>query len=64
MKRRQDHHSFNRVRAAGKIAPLLPWHQLRELPLVFRICFLLIGLQVFVLILLLILAPLWTWLIA
>lgn len=62
MNRRPDHHGFNRVRAAGKIAPLLSWRHLRELPWVFRICFMLIGVQVIVLILLIILLPLWEWL--
>lgn len=51
MPRRQDHHGFSRIRAAGKIAPLLSWRHLRELPWVFRICFLLIGIAVILLVL-------------
>jgi hypothetical protein len=46
------------VKAAGKIAPLLSWRQLRELPWVFRICFLLIGTITFLLMLALIVSPL------
>ena len=41
----------NRVKAAGRIAPLLSWRHLRELPWMFRICFLLIGVCVLALIL-------------
>ena len=51
VKRQQDHHGFNRVRAAGKIAPLLSRRHLRELPWVFRICFLLTGIAVILLVL-------------
>ena len=35
--------NISRVRSARKIAPLLSWRHLRELPWVFRIAFLLIG---------------------
>ncbi|MFK7788486.1 MAG: hypothetical protein AB8C95_03190 [Phycisphaeraceae bacterium] len=58
MKRHRDHHGFNRVRAAGKIAPLLSWRHLRELPWLFRICFLLIGIAVVLLVLALMILPL------
>lgn len=36
----------NRVQAAGKIAPLLSWRAMRELPPFFRIVFLALGLIV------------------
>jgi len=58
MNPQQDHHGFNRVRAARKIAPLLSWRHLRELPWVFRICFLLIGFCVILLMLTIVLLPL------
>ena len=47
----------NRVKAAGRIAPLLSWRQLRDLPWVFRICFILIGVCVILLLLGILLAP-------
>ena len=43
MKHSQDHHGFNRVCAARKVASLLSWRSLRELPWVFRVALLLIG---------------------
>ena len=48
----------NRVKAAGKIGPLLSWRHLRELPWVFRVCFLLIGICILLLMLTLIVVPL------
>ena len=36
----------HRVRAAGRIAPLLSWRAMRELPILFRVLFLLVGLAV------------------
>lgn len=47
----------NHVQAAGKIGPLLSWRRLCELPWVFRICFLLIGSCVIVLIIAIIVTP-------
>lgn len=68
MKPTRDKPTFlhiNRVQSATKIASLLSWRSLRELPWVFRILFLMLGIalisMVIGLVIAVLTAPLWFW---